>query len=70
LAIPKSSSDEDLARLDSLCLLFGIGFVLYDKSDSDTPNFEIRTRPQKHDPDFFNANYYLKRIESKLFKKD
>ena len=67
LVIPDSSSKDDKQRLDSLCQLFGIGYVLFDNADTDEPNFIIRVRPQKHEPDLFYTNRYLKLIEGKLF---
>lgn len=67
LIIPKQSSEEDIARLDSLCLIFGIGLVLFDAQNPDDPKFEIRVRPIKREPDIFYANKYLKMIENELF---
>lgn len=68
LVIPKQSSEPDVARLDSLCLIFGIGLVLFDISNKEDPNFEIRVRPIKHNPDIFYTNEYLKLIENELFE--
>ena len=68
LLIPKQSSETDISRLDSLCLIFGIGLVLFDANNSDDPKFEIRVRPTKHEPDIFYTNKYLKLIESELFE--
>ncbi|MBA7704863.1 hypothetical protein ES703_113685 [subsurface metagenome] len=65
--IPKSSSQDDIARLDSLCLIFGIGLILFDSNDVTNPQFEIRVRAMKHEPDMFYANKYMKLIEKDLF---
>jgi len=65
--IPKNSSEEDISRLDSLCLIFGIGLVLFNPNDPTDPQFEIRVRPLKHEPDMFYVNKYLKFIEDQLF---
>jgi hypothetical protein len=67
LLIPKQSPETDISRLDSLCLIFGIGLVLFDANDPGNPKFEIRVRPIKHEPDVFYTNKYLKQIENELF---
>lgn len=67
LVIPKQSSESDISRLDALSLIFGIGLVLFDLSNKEYPNFEIRVRPIKHNPDIFYTNEYLKLIEKELF---
>jgi hypothetical protein len=69
LVIPKNSSDEDISRLDSLCLIFGIGLVLFDNTNPSDPKFEIRVRPVKHEPDIFYVNYYMKMVEKELFSE-
>ncbi|APV44159.1 hypothetical protein Dform_00811 [Dehalogenimonas formicexedens] len=68
IVIPKNSSGGDISRLDALCMIFGLGLVLFDKANIEAPEFEIRTRPQKHEPDMFYANSYLKLIEKELFQ--
>lgn len=68
LAIPKQSSQDEIARLDSLCQLFGIGLVLFDVENSNIPDFIIRVRPNKHEPDFFYTNKYMTKIEKELFQ--
>ena len=68
LVIPKDSPENDISRLDSLCLIFGIGLVLFDRSNLDDPQFEIRVRPLKHEPDMFYVNKYMKLIEKDLFE--
>jgi hypothetical protein len=65
--IPKNSYQGDIPRLDSLCLIFGIGLVLFDKNNTKNPQFEIRVRPLKHEPDMFYVNKYMKLIEKELF---
>lgn len=71
LVIPNESSQEDQERIDSLCLIFGIGLVIYDSRNNNNPKWEIKNRPQKFDPDIFYTNTYLKKIEKSrpdLFK--
>src|SRR3989344_1794926 len=62
IVIPKSSSPDDKSRLESLCLIFGIGLILFDSTDVNNPKFEIRVRPLKHEPDSFYLNKYIKLI--------
>ena len=61
------SSDEEIARLDSLARLFGIGLVLFDTADPKSPNFIIRARASRDDPDMFYVNKYLRLVEDNLF---
>jgi len=67
MVIPKNSSEEDKARVESLCLIFGIGLILFDNANAENPQFEIRVRPLKHEPDMFYVNKYMKIIETELF---
>lgn len=68
IVVPKESQVEDITRLDTLCRQFGIGLILFDHTNKDTPDFEIRVRATRHDPDMFFVNKNLKLIEDKLFK--
>ena len=67
IVIPKESSEEDLARLDALSRIFGIGLILFNNTNSKTPNFEIRVRATKLEPDMFYVNRYMRLIEDELF---
>ncbi|MEI6454804.1 MAG: hypothetical protein WCO93_00825 [bacterium] len=68
IVVPKNSPIEDIARLDALCRQFGIGLILFDATKIETPNFEIRARAIKHEPDMFYVNKNLKLIEERLYK--
>jgi len=68
LVIPKQSSQTEIARLDSLCQILGIGLVLFNAENPNTPDFIVRVRPIKHEPDFFYTNKYMSEIEEDLFK--
>ena len=61
IVVPKQANKSDLDRLDSLCLLFGIGFVIFDAERPDNPDFLIKTRALTHKPDMFYLNHYLGR---------
>lgn len=67
LVAPQNSKEKDIARLDSLSQVFGIGFVLFDSLNADAPNFGIRVRAKKQEPDRTYVNWYAKRIEKELF---
>jgi hypothetical protein len=67
IVIPRNSSQDDISKLDALCLIFGMGLVLFDNNNVNDPQFEIRVRPLKHEPDMFYVNKYMKLIEKKLF---
>jgi len=62
LVIPKQTNKELLDRLDALCQLFGIGLILFNKDNSNNPDFQIRNRAVKHDPDMFYVNEYLNKL--------
>jgi len=66
IAIPQSAREEDISRLDSLCMIFGIGLILFDATNPKNPNFQIRTRATKQAPDMFYVNRVLKDIADEL----
>ena len=66
IAIPETASDEDKDRLEALCLIFGIGLVLFDPTSPQNPGFTIRTRASKHEPDSFYVNEKMKLIAREL----
>lgn len=63
IVVPKISSGEDKARLESLCMIFGIGLIFFDSTRTDSPEFEIRVRPLTHEPDMYYVNKYMKTVE-------
>lgn len=67
IVVPKQSPIEDIARLDTLGRLFGIGLILYDNTNKEEPDFEIRVRASKHEPDMFYVNKYIRHVEDELF---
>jgi len=67
LVVPGDSSEEDKPRLDALARIFGIGLVLFDRTKPENPNFQIRVRASRHEPDMFYVNKYAKYLEGKLF---
>lgn len=67
IVIPKASSPDDIAKMDALCLIFGIGLILFDSNNVDDPQFKPRFRAIKHEPNMFFVNKYMKLIEKELF---
>jgi hypothetical protein len=67
LVVSKKAPDDEIARLDALCQVFGIGLVLFDSEDPRDPQFAIRSRPRYQQPDLFYANRYMKLIEAEMF---
>jgi hypothetical protein len=63
IAMPKTITEEDKDRLESLCMLFGVGLVLFDLN-KDNPKFEIRMRAQRVSPDMFYVNEFADRLKS------
>lgn len=71
IAMPSSISEEDLSRLEALCLLFGVGLVLF-KPDPQNPDFQIRVRAQRFSPDMYYVNDFaerLKQYNAQVFEK-
>jgi hypothetical protein len=67
IVVPATSSDEDIARLDGLSRIFGIGLILFDPLDPKNPDYSIRARAAREEPDMFYVNKYLKIVEDELF---
>jgi hypothetical protein len=71
IAMPTALTEEDQSRLESLCMLFGVGLVLFDV-DKDNPKFSIRVRAQRFSPDIFYVNEFadrLKLLDADVFEK-
>ncbi len=62
IAMPSSLTEEDQSRLESLCMLFGVGLVLFDLNKDD-PDFAIRVRAQRFSPDMFYVNEFAERLK-------
>lgn len=71
VVMPDSVSEEDYSRLEALCMLFGIGLVLF-TCKTDEPSFRIRVRAQRVSPDMFYVNEFAERIfqtDSSVFNR-
>ncbi len=67
LVEPSSMIPEDQDRVEALCILFGVGLILFDL-DPKNPNFRIRVRAQRYNPDMFYVNEFVDKLYS--VKKD
>jgi len=67
IVVPLESQEEDIARLDVLCRTLGLGLILFDATNPTTPNFAIRVRAARHEPDMFYVNKYMRLVENELF---
>lgn len=61
VAMPQTISADDYGRLEALCMLFGIGLVLFEPNATD-PAFSIRVRAQRYSPDMFYVNEFADRL--------
>jgi len=66
IVVPKSSSEADIARLDSLAMIFGIGLIVFDQNSPTDPDFQIKTRAARHEPDMFYVNKHIAEIADDL----
>lgn len=57
VAMPTTITEDDKSRLESLCMLFGVGLVLFDV-DKSNPRFSIVVRAQRFSPDMFYVNVF------------
>jgi len=67
LVVSNKAPDDEIARLDALSQVFGLGLVLFDSENPEDPKFTIRSRPRQQQPDLFYANRYMKLIEAEMF---
>jgi len=67
LVVPKQAAEDEISRLDALCQIFGIGLVTFNATNPSEPDFRIRVRPSRHEPDLFYTNKYMAKIEKELF---
>ena len=63
IAMSTSISEDDLGRLESLCMLFGVGLALFDPDPSE-PRYQIRVRAQRFSADMFYVNELADRLKS------
>jgi hypothetical protein len=62
IALAATIPEDDLSRLESLCMLFGVGLALFDL-DAKNPNYRIRVRAQRFSADMFYVNELADRLK-------
>ncbi|OGC76462.1 MAG: hypothetical protein A2145_00720, partial [candidate division Zixibacteria bacterium RBG_16_40_9] len=67
IVIPNSSTEEDIKRIEALCIILGLGLILFDNQKVENPNFVRKVPARKHEPDMFYANQFIKLVENELF---
>ena len=67
LVIPSQTPEGEMARLVSLCQIFGIGLVTFNSKSPALPEFRLIVRATKHEPDLFYTNRYVSHVEKDLF---
>lgn len=70
LVVPKQTSQVTLSRLDALCRQFGIGLIIFNKDTPETPEFSIKNRAIKHEPDMLYLNDYLSGLLTDIEKHE
>lgn len=66
IAIPDESPVDDIERLESLCQIMGIGLLLFNRSNPDSPRIQIKCRAMKTNPDMFYVNKSIRYIADDL----
>lgn len=61
IAFPDTIAPANYDRLEALCILHGIGLVLF-RLDAEDPDFQLKVRPQTALPDMFYVNEMAKRL--------
>ncbi len=59
IVVPNDAKGSDLDRLETLCHSFGIGLVVFDKNSPENPDYRIRVRAYRREPDRFYTNEAL-----------
>ncbi len=62
LALPKEMSSDDIDVVESLCIQFGLGFVLFNRRDPQNAQFTLRNRALWHEPNIAYLNKYGQKI--------
>jgi hypothetical protein len=63
LAMPDTIGAVERDKLESLCLLFGIGLIFF-KLNKLEPDYRQEVRASRHTPDMFFSNQFAKRLQS------
>jgi hypothetical protein len=67
LVVPRAASRGDLQRLDALAGIVGIGLVFFNPASAEQPEFDVRVRAPKHEPDYFYTNQVITQCAGALY---
>lgn len=67
IVISQSASEDDSACLDSVTRIVGVSLIVFCADDAEHPDFSVRARAARHEPDISYVNRYLKLVEDQLF---
>jgi hypothetical protein len=67
LVVPRTANRGDLQRLDALASVVGIGLVLFNPESAEQPEFDVRVRAPKHEPDYFYTNHVITQCAAALY---
>lgn len=62
VVVPIKSSPGDLERLEALCLICGLGLILFDHLNPSDPGFTLKLRAVRSEPDSYYVNENLKPV--------
>jgi hypothetical protein len=68
IVVPSSAKVSDLDRLENLCRVFGIGLVFIGSLTPADPQFQLRVRALRRDPEPFYVNENLRAVSEELFE--
>ena len=68
VVMPDTTGEDDLSRLEALCLVHGIGLAIF-CVNPDNPNYDIRVRAQRFSPDMFYVNEFADTLRRHNVKK-
>lgn len=71
IVMPRTIATEDQDRLEALCMLFGVGLVLFTPNPQQ-PDYSIRMRAQRFSPDMYFVNEFadgLHRLNRDTFNR-
>ena len=63
IVVPSATEPRELARLEALCLLFGVGLVVFEWRDGKAI-FAIRSRALRVEPDSFFMNEFARNLST------
>ncbi len=69
LVIPNTAKPEIIDRLEAMCSIFGIGFILFNVDNKDSPDFRVLVRAIKNEPDMYYVNEFIEELDKKHVKE-